>query len=115
MAAPPRRWPPATRHGARAYAGPLLPRSEAPGVVRLRGLLEDRLRRAVLARGDPELLRRWAQHAWGEDDLEVVGGALTARCAAGAGGAPAAARTLARAHRARKGCPAASARRRKTR
>ncbi len=55
-----------------AYPGPLLPLSEAPGVSRMRQALEDGLRRAVLSRGDPDLLRRWAQTPWGEDDLEVA-------------------------------------------
>lgn len=53
------------------YRGPLLPASEAPGVVRLRRRLEDRLRQALLLERDPELLRDWASAAWGEDDLEV--------------------------------------------
>ncbi|MFH8349769.1 GAF domain-containing protein [Streptomyces sp. NPDC018045] len=55
----------------RGYRGPLLPRSEAPGVRRLRSLLEDRLRRSVLTHHDPETLRLWADTPWGEHDLEV--------------------------------------------
>ncbi|WAP59503.1 GAF domain-containing protein [Streptomyces sp. S465] len=62
----------------RAYPGPLLPLSEAPGVCRMRQVLEDGLRRAVLSHGDPELLRHWAQTPWGEDDLEVAEALLTA-------------------------------------
>ncbi|WPB89582.1 GAF domain-containing protein [Streptomyces malaysiensis] len=62
----------------RAYPGPLLPLSEAPGVCRMRQVLEDGLRRAVLSHGDPELLRRWAQTPWGEEDLEVAEALLTA-------------------------------------
>ncbi|ASQ98286.1 GAF domain-containing protein [Streptomyces sp. 11-1-2] len=62
----------------RAYPGPLLPLSEAPGVCRMRRVLEDGLRRTVLSHGDPELLRRWAQTPWGEDDLEVAEALLTA-------------------------------------
>ncbi|MEU9483431.1 GAF domain-containing protein [Streptomyces decoyicus] len=54
-----------------AYRGPLLPLSEAPGVQRLRGALEDRLRRALLDAGDPGLLREWSRSPWGEDDLEI--------------------------------------------
>ncbi|NEW70348.1 GAF domain-containing protein [Streptomyces rhizosphaericus] len=61
----------------RAYTGPLLPLSEAPGVCRMRRVLEDGLRRAVLSHGDPELLRRWGQTPWGEDDLEVAEALLT--------------------------------------
>jgi hypothetical protein len=55
----------------RAYAGPLLPLSEAPGVCRLRRILEEDVRRAVLACGDLELLRWWARTPWGEEDLEA--------------------------------------------
>lgn len=54
-----------------AYRGPLLPLSEAPGVARLRRLLEDRLRRALLAAGEPALLEDWVRTPWGEDDLEA--------------------------------------------
>ncbi|QKV91539.1 GAF domain-containing protein [Streptomyces sp. NA02950] len=61
-----------TRTALDAYPGPLLPLSEAPGVCRMRQVLEDGLRRAVVSHGDPELLRRWAQTPWGEDDLEVA-------------------------------------------
>jgi hypothetical protein len=53
-----------------AYAGPLLPGSEAPGVVEQRGWLDTQLRSAVLASSDPDLVRRWAERA-GFDDLEV--------------------------------------------
>ncbi|WP_206506261.1 GAF domain-containing protein [Streptomyces chrestomyceticus] len=55
----------------RGYRGPLLPHSEAPGVRRLRSLLEDRLRRSVLTHRTPETLRLWADTPWGEHDLEV--------------------------------------------
>lgn len=54
-----------------AYRGPLLPLSEAPGVVRLRRRLEDRLRRALLSAREPVLLEEWVRTPWGEDDLEV--------------------------------------------
>ncbi|MFI6108407.1 GAF domain-containing protein [Streptomyces sp. NPDC051310] len=53
------------------YAGPLLPGSGAPAVVRLRQMLADRLRAALIARGDAGLLADWAYSPWGEDDLEV--------------------------------------------
>ncbi|MFI9204298.1 GAF domain-containing protein [Streptomyces sp. NPDC053048] len=59
------------RAAVRAYDGPLLPMSEAPGVCRLRRLLEDRLRRAVLGGGDAAALQLWADSPWGENDLEV--------------------------------------------
>ncbi|RDG38392.1 GAF domain-containing protein [Streptomyces corynorhini] len=54
-----------------AYAGPLLPGSQAPTVVRLRRRLADQLRAALIARGDPGLLADWAYSPWGEDDLPV--------------------------------------------
>ncbi|WP_184576292.1 GAF domain-containing protein [Streptomyces zagrosensis] len=53
------------------YQGPLLPLSEAPGIRRLRAVLDDRVRRAVLSSHDVELLRRWAETPWGEGDLEA--------------------------------------------
>ncbi|MGW6461749.1 GAF domain-containing protein [Streptomyces sp. NPDC055078] len=54
-----------------AYAGPLLPASQAPAVVRLRRRLTDQLRAALIARGDPGLLADWAYSPWGEEDLPV--------------------------------------------
>ncbi|MEU2722984.1 helix-turn-helix domain-containing protein [Streptomyces smyrnaeus] len=54
-----------------AYSGPLLPGSQAPGVVRLRRLLEQRLRRHLLTRPDARLLESWLCTAAGEEDLEV--------------------------------------------
>lgn len=54
-----------------AYAGPLLPGSRAPAVVRLRQRTTDQLRAALIARGDPGLLADWAYSPWGEDDLPV--------------------------------------------
>ncbi|MBP2703136.1 transcriptional regulator [Microbispora sp. RL4-1S] len=52
-----------------AYRGPLLPSSEAPGVVRQRGLIDDRLRDLLISSRDPVLLRRWVRTPWGADDL----------------------------------------------
>ncbi|MFI9076463.1 GAF domain-containing protein [Streptomyces sioyaensis] len=54
-----------------AYRGPLLPLSEAPGIQRLRGALEDRTRCALLGAHDPGLLREWSRTPWGEDDLTI--------------------------------------------
>lgn len=56
---------------AAAYAGPLLPGSQAPAVARLRRRLADQLRAALIARRDPDLLSDWAHAPWGEDDLAV--------------------------------------------
>lgn len=54
-----------------AYAGPLLPGSQSPAVVRLRGQLADQLRAALIDRSDPGLLADWAYSPWGEEDLPV--------------------------------------------
>jgi hypothetical protein len=54
-----------------AYPGVLLPASDAPGVVRLRRRLDDRLRAAVLAAGDRRLLQSWLNGPLGTDDLEM--------------------------------------------
>ncbi len=51
-----------------AYAGPLLPSSEAPAIVEERTALEQQLRGAVLAGGDAGLLRRWVNAVWVADD-----------------------------------------------
>ena len=55
----------------RLYRGPLLPHSEAPGVVELRGDLERALRAAILASGQPEFLVSWTRTRWGASDLEM--------------------------------------------
>jgi hypothetical protein len=54
-----------------AYTGPLLPSSDAPGVVHLRRLIDSRLRAAVLTGGDPRLLQTWLGEPWGADDLQM--------------------------------------------
>ena len=81
------------------YHGPLLPLSEAPGVVRLRRLLEDRLRRALLA-GPSPALEEWVRTPWGEDDLEAWEALLDGRRATDAlrSSAPARVRELRRAY-----------------
>ncbi|MFI5688744.1 GAF domain-containing protein [Streptomyces sp. NPDC051636] len=56
---------------AGAYAGPLLPGSQAPAVVRLRRRLAGGLRAALIARRDPDLLADWAHAPWGGEDVEV--------------------------------------------
>lgn len=55
----------------RAYRGPLLPRSAASGVERLRSMLEQELRSAVLRSGQPDLMSTWTRSAWGADDYEM--------------------------------------------
>lgn len=59
------------RGALRAYRGPVLPRSTAPGVVRLRDQLHHSLRAALLARREPDLMATWTRSAWGADDYEM--------------------------------------------
>lgn len=55
----------------RAYRGPLLPGSTAPGVVRLRENIASSLRQAVLDSHEPDLMSTWTRSAWGADDYEM--------------------------------------------
>ena len=55
----------------RCYRGPLLPQSDAPGVVRRRRRLENQLRSAILASDRPDLMIAWTRARWGADDLEM--------------------------------------------
>ena len=75
-----------------AYAGPLLPGSDAPGVARLRRLV-DGLRAALLRRRRPgRCSAAWTRHRLGADDLEVwraLAAALPAGVAAPARSRPA--------------------------
>jgi hypothetical protein len=57
------------RAAAEAYAGPLLPASEAPGVVRAREHLDAWLRQAVMTAEDPDALWSWVHSDGGEEDL----------------------------------------------
>ena len=59
------------RAALRGYRGPVLPRSTAPGVVRLREQLHHSLRAALLAGREPDLMSTWTRTAWGADDYEV--------------------------------------------
>jgi hypothetical protein len=55
----------------RGYRGPVLPRSTAPGVVRLRENLEASLRVALLRSGQADLMSAWTRSAWGADDYDM--------------------------------------------
>jgi hypothetical protein len=59
----------AVREAAERYAGPLLPHSEAPGVVREREALECWLRHAVMTADDVEALWAWALSTSGCEDI----------------------------------------------
>lgn len=53
------------------YRGPLLPHSEAPGVVEQRDDLQRWLRAAIVADGRPEFMVSWTRTRWGARDLEM--------------------------------------------
>ena len=57
------------REAAERYPGPLLPASEAPGVVAERERLDSWLRQAVLTSDDADALWAWLQTPTGSDDL----------------------------------------------
>lgn len=59
------------QQASRLYRGPLLPTSQAPGVVELRAHLERRLRDAVLMSGRPDLMSTWTRSQWGSDDVQM--------------------------------------------
>lgn len=53
----------------RRYLGPLLPQSDAPGVVACRNRLENRIRSAVLQTSDVDLIAAWTRSYAGVNDL----------------------------------------------
>ena len=55
----------------RAYRGPLLPNSDAPGVAERRERLERQLRATVLSSGEVDLMAEWTRSRWGADDLDM--------------------------------------------
>jgi hypothetical protein len=57
------------RGAAALFEGPVLPRSEAPGVVELRDELDGWIRRTVMAAEDLEALWSWLNTPAGEEDL----------------------------------------------
>jgi hypothetical protein len=56
---------------AKGYPGPMVPRSESPGVVARRDELDAWLRRAVIATDDCEALWTWLESSAGREDLQV--------------------------------------------
>ncbi|GAA4818947.1 GAF domain-containing protein [Nocardioides caeni] len=59
------------RAAMKAYAGPILPRSTAPGIVRIREGLAASLRQSLLRSRAPELMSAWTRSGWGRDDYEM--------------------------------------------
>jgi GAF domain len=62
----------AHRRALAAYPGPLLPRSEAPGVAEEREELSHALRNSILHRADPGLLLAWLNRPENTDDTEAL-------------------------------------------
>ncbi|RBM04749.1 GAF domain-containing protein [Streptomyces sp. PT12] len=62
----------ALRHAMSRYRGPLLPRSEAPGVVEARVDLECALRAVLRERGGADLLVEWTARPEYADDVEML-------------------------------------------
>lgn len=58
----------AVREAVERYDGPLLPHSEAPGVVRERDSLDAWIRQAVMTADEPDTLWAWVQSTSGRDD-----------------------------------------------
>ncbi|MCW2691517.1 MAG: putative phytochrome sensor protein [Mycobacterium sp.] len=56
------------REAVAGYVGPLLPKSDSPGVVDRRDRLHAELRAAILASGQAELMVDWTRSRWGADD-----------------------------------------------
>lgn len=54
-----------------AYRGPLLPRSEAPGVIEVREALHEALRTALLSARRADLISAWTRSSWGADDYPM--------------------------------------------
>lgn len=59
------------RQAVARYRGPMLPPSDAPGVVELRDALHRHLRAHLLAAGDPDALLAFADTPYGHSDLEL--------------------------------------------
>ncbi|MDP9864021.1 MULTISPECIES: helix-turn-helix domain-containing protein [Streptosporangium] len=57
---------------ARAYGGPLLPRSEAPAIRREREELEGQVRARLLLRGAPDDLWAYAETEYARNDIQVL-------------------------------------------
>lgn len=65
----------------REYIGPVLPASQAPGVVAVRDELHWLMRSAVLASGDADALLGWCAAAHGCDDIQAWEAAIEALAA----------------------------------
>ncbi len=66
------------RQAMSVYEGPVLPRSEAPGVVEARDELQAEVCEVLSAKGDPQVLLAWSEHPEWREDPRVLTAAL--RC-----------------------------------
>ncbi len=64
------------RQAVGRYRGPLLPASDAPGVVEIRDAVHRQLRSRLIEAGDPDALLAFADTAYGHHDLEIWAAAL---------------------------------------
>lgn len=54
-----------------AFKGPLLPGSDAPGIVRLRDRVANSLRYSIIRSGSFDLMSHWTRSWWGCDDYDM--------------------------------------------
>lgn len=66
------------RRALETYAGPVLPRSEAPGVAEVREGLQAEVGAAFGESGDPDVLLTWVEHPEWRDDPRALSVALDA-------------------------------------
>ena len=68
----------AYRRAIGVYEGPVLPRSEAPGVVEARDELQAEVCEVLAAKADPQVLLAWSEHPEWREDPRVLTAALRA-------------------------------------
>ncbi|NYH53161.1 hypothetical protein HNR06_002750 [Nocardiopsis arvandica] len=66
------------RRALESYAGPVLPRSEAPGVAEARDELQAEVCEVLGAGAEPDVLMDWAEHPEWRDDPRVLAAVLPA-------------------------------------
>ena len=88
----------AVREAAEAYTGPLLPGSEAPGIVREREHLDSWLRQAVMTADDPDAVWAWV-HRPAASTMSAPGSGCSRSSISATRGAPCAAARVAELRR----------------
>lgn len=66
------------RQAVNVYEGPVLPRSEAPGVIEARDELQAEMCEVLAAKADPRVLLAWSEHPEWREDPRVLTAALRA-------------------------------------